>query len=270
MGSGPFRFVSWERNQQLVLEANDSFPEGLGGRPYLDRAVFRVIPEMTTLLYSTRFEANIPAAMALDPEGKVYFTATATQWFDTYEETDWPRIATLYGVLAAGLRIARELGNQGPEGLVALADLGVELERRLLAPALDPLRAVQPPTGVLALAAVAAGATPGNPVRFEDRRWEVLPEEVSEFMIFTSRMEGGQAATSVDFESSLRSALADGELAGLEIERTATDTPVGANGNNVDLRKETLAAIQSQFQYQVLTRAINDHHNLIKIAAGAM
>lgn len=50
VGSGPFRFVSWERNQQLVAEANDSFPAGLGGRPYLDRVVFRVIPEPTTMI----------------------------------------------------------------------------------------------------------------------------------------------------------------------------------------------------------------------------
>ncbi|MDT0200806.1 flagellar basal body protein [Nocardioides sp. AE5] len=80
----------------------------------------------------------------------------------------------------------------------------------------------------------------------------------------------GYIATSVDFESSLRSAIADGELSGIDIERTATNTPVGPNGNNVDLRKETLAAVQSQFQYQVLSRAITDHHNLLKIAAGAM
>ena len=39
---------------------------------------------------------------------------------------------------------------------------------------------------------------------------------------------------------------------------TTTDTPVGANGNNVDLRKETLAAIQTQFQYQLLSRAVSD------------
>ena len=50
VGSGPFRFVSWERNQQLTLVANDSFPQGLGGRPYLDRVVFRVIPEPTTMI----------------------------------------------------------------------------------------------------------------------------------------------------------------------------------------------------------------------------
>lgn len=80
----------------------------------------------------------------------------------------------------------------------------------------------------------------------------------------------GYRATSVDFESALRRAIGDGELGPLQVTRTATDTPVGANGNNVDLRKEVLAATQSQYQYQVLTRAINDHHNLVKIAAGGM
>ncbi len=49
----------------------------------------------------------------------------------------------------------------------------------------------------------------------------------------------------------------------------ATDTPVGPNGNNVDLRKESLAAIQSQFQYQMMTRAVSDHFALITAAAGA-
>jgi peptide/nickel transport system substrate-binding protein len=50
VGSGPFRFVSWDRNQQVVLEANPDFPKELGGRPYLDRAIFRIIPEPTTML----------------------------------------------------------------------------------------------------------------------------------------------------------------------------------------------------------------------------
>ncbi|MGZ4445123.1 MAG: flagellar basal body rod protein FlgB [Nocardioides sp.] len=76
-------------------------------------------------------------------------------------------------------------------------------------------------------------------------------------------------ATSVDFESSLRAAISSGDLsAGVTPVETATDTPVGANGNNVDLRKETLAAVQSQFQYQVLTRAVSDRFALIRTMAG--
>ena len=76
-------------------------------------------------------------------------------------------------------------------------------------------------------------------------------------------------ASSVDFESNLRSAIGSGAIAtGDELAvaptLTATDTPVGANDNNVDLRKETLAAVQSQFQYQMITRATSDRFNLIK------
>ncbi len=49
----------------------------------------------------------------------------------------------------------------------------------------------------------------------------------------------------------------------------ATDTPVGANGNNVDLRKETMAAVQSQFQYQIMTRATSDRFDLLRTVAAS-
>ncbi len=83
----------------------------------------------------------------------------------------------------------------------------------------------------------------------------------------------GYRARSVDFESSLRAAVSGGEITdnssgGLQAETQMTDTPVGANGNNVDLRKETMAAVQSQYQYQVLTRAVNDRFNLIRDSIG--
>ncbi|MDP9821716.1 flagellar basal body rod protein FlgB [Nocardioides massiliensis] len=80
-------------------------------------------------------------------------------------------------------------------------------------------------------------------------------------------------ATSVDFESALRGAIADGSLqpgATTGAAATATNTPVGPNGNNVDLRKETMAAMQSVFQYQMLSRAMSDRFTLVKTAAGAM
>jgi len=40
VGTGPFRFVSWQRDVQIVLEANEHY---WGGPPYLDRVVFRPI-----------------------------------------------------------------------------------------------------------------------------------------------------------------------------------------------------------------------------------
>lgn len=50
VGSGPFRFVEWRANERVVLERNPDFPESLGGPPYLDRVVFRIIPEPATML----------------------------------------------------------------------------------------------------------------------------------------------------------------------------------------------------------------------------
>lgn len=50
VGNGPFRFVGHIPNQSWTFEANPNFPEDLGGRPYLDRFVYRVIPEPATQL----------------------------------------------------------------------------------------------------------------------------------------------------------------------------------------------------------------------------
>jgi flagellar basal-body rod protein FlgB len=90
----------------------------------------------------------------------------------------------------------------------------------------------------------------------------------------------GFRASSVDFESHLKAAIGDGTFAdgpgtdgsadSVMATTTPTDTPVGANDNNVDLRKETMAAVQSQFQYQILTRAVNDRFNLVKTAAAGV
>jgi peptide/nickel transport system substrate-binding protein len=48
VGSGPFKFVSWQSGQALTLEANPQFPASMGGPPRLQRVVFKVIPEATT------------------------------------------------------------------------------------------------------------------------------------------------------------------------------------------------------------------------------
>jgi peptide/nickel transport system substrate-binding protein len=50
VGNGPFRFVRRVPGQQLVFEASPDFPAALGGRPYLDRIIFRVIPDATARL----------------------------------------------------------------------------------------------------------------------------------------------------------------------------------------------------------------------------
>ena len=50
VGTGPFEFASWERDDRLVVTRNASYwQEGL---PYLDRVVFRPIPDEETRLQS--------------------------------------------------------------------------------------------------------------------------------------------------------------------------------------------------------------------------
>ena len=81
----------------------------------------------------------------------------------------------------------------------------------------------------------------------------------------------GFRARSVEFEESLRTAVARGGVpeGGVALTSTPTLTPVGPNGNNVDLRKETMAAMQTVFQYQTATRAVSDRLGLVRTAAGA-
>lgn len=53
VGTGPWKFVEWEHDNKLVLEANEDYWEG---RPYLDRVVYRVIPQALTRI--AEFEAG--------------------------------------------------------------------------------------------------------------------------------------------------------------------------------------------------------------------
>jgi peptide/nickel transport system substrate-binding protein len=50
VGNGPFKFVEHVQGQRWVFAANENFPKELGGRPYADRLVYRIIPEPTTLM----------------------------------------------------------------------------------------------------------------------------------------------------------------------------------------------------------------------------
>jgi len=53
VGTGPFKFVSWEHDDRLVMEANEDYWDG---RPYVDKVVYRVIPQPLTDI--AEFEAG--------------------------------------------------------------------------------------------------------------------------------------------------------------------------------------------------------------------
>ncbi len=42
IGTGPFRFVEWVTDERITVEAN---PKYFDGKPYLDRIIYRIIPE---------------------------------------------------------------------------------------------------------------------------------------------------------------------------------------------------------------------------------
>ncbi len=46
VGSGPYRFKEWKTGEKIVLEAN---PDYFEGRPYLNRIVYRIIPDQSTI-----------------------------------------------------------------------------------------------------------------------------------------------------------------------------------------------------------------------------
>jgi peptide/nickel transport system substrate-binding protein len=47
VGTGPFKFVEWRRGERIVMEANEQYH---GGRPALNRLIFRIIPDAVVLL----------------------------------------------------------------------------------------------------------------------------------------------------------------------------------------------------------------------------
>lgn len=84
----------------------------------------------------------------------------------------------------------------------------------------------------------------------------------------------GFQAESVSFEDSLAGAYSSAAAQSADVVGTVvlssqtTQTPTGANGNNVDLRKEALASVQTQIAYQLTARAMSDQFTLLKMAAG--
>ena len=67
VGNGPFVFVEHRAQDRWVFEANPAFPAALGGRPFVDRYFYRIIPEQTTLLTELLTE-NVDVYLAPRPD----------------------------------------------------------------------------------------------------------------------------------------------------------------------------------------------------------
>lgn len=67
-GAGPFRVTEFRRGQYVIVERNTNYWRG-GGLPYLDRIIFKIIPNTNTLVTQLRsgevnFAYNIPYTLA--------------------------------------------------------------------------------------------------------------------------------------------------------------------------------------------------------------
>lgn len=116
VGNGPFRFVDYRQNDRWVFEANPDFPEALGGRPYLDRVVWRPIPDGSAQITELRTGAadivltpiadqyvavkDMPGFRGIDKQGRQYANAI---WNSRVPPLDDARVR-----LALGLAINRQ------------------------------------------------------------------------------------------------------------------------------------------------------------------
>ena len=75
VGTGPYRFVEWIKDDRLVLEANKDYHRGA---PAIDRLVFRPVPELTTRVAALLSgQADLVSDVPPDQVGKVKASGVA-------------------------------------------------------------------------------------------------------------------------------------------------------------------------------------------------
>jgi len=103
VGMGPFKFLKWTPGQEVVMEANPGYFEG---RPYIDRYVYRVIPDPATMFLELK--AGGIDWMGLTPIQ--YTRQTNTPYFEkNFIKYKYPVPAYTY--LGLNLCLRREQGT---------------------------------------------------------------------------------------------------------------------------------------------------------------
>ncbi len=101
VGTGPYRFKDWATGEKIVL---DSFHDYFDGRPYIDRVMTRIIPDLATMFLELK-------ALSLDQMGLTplqYVRQTDTKWFkDNFNKYKYLGLATpIWGTIC-------KTGNSG-------------------------------------------------------------------------------------------------------------------------------------------------------------
>jgi peptide/nickel transport system substrate-binding protein len=75
VGTGPYKFVEWVKDERLVLEANKDYHRGA---PAIDRLTFRPVPELTTRVAALLSgQADLVSDIPPDQTGKIRSSGTA-------------------------------------------------------------------------------------------------------------------------------------------------------------------------------------------------
>jgi peptide/nickel transport system substrate-binding protein len=90
IGTGPYRFKEWVSGQKIVLESNRDYFEG---RPYIDRYVYRIIPDNSTMFMELK--AGGLDMMGLTPV-QYRRETEAAQFNERYNKYRYPAFAYTY------------------------------------------------------------------------------------------------------------------------------------------------------------------------------
>jgi peptide/nickel transport system substrate-binding protein len=90
VGTGPYRFKEWVAGQKIVLESNHEYFEG---RPYIDRYIYRIIPDTSTMYMEMK--AGGVDLMSLTPVQYARQTNTR-QFTSSFNKYRYPSSAYLY------------------------------------------------------------------------------------------------------------------------------------------------------------------------------
>ncbi len=90
IGTGPYRFKEWVTSQKIVLEANKEYFEG---RPFIDRYIYRIIPDSSTMYMELK--AGAIDLMTLTPVQYARQT-TAKSFTDRFNKYRYPSSGYLY------------------------------------------------------------------------------------------------------------------------------------------------------------------------------
>ncbi len=75
VGTGPYKFVEWVKDERLVLEANKDYHRG---PPAIERLIFRPVPELTTRVAALLAgQADLVSDIPPDQTGKIQQSGTA-------------------------------------------------------------------------------------------------------------------------------------------------------------------------------------------------